>query len=78
MPKKRKRLWEVDHPKDPKTPTSISTSAPAIRQRLMKQIRQTPNPLFQSLMDLEKLGESYGIETLMDYDPDTSDIDIQP
>jgi hypothetical protein len=65
-------------PKDHKIPTSIPTSAPTVRQRLMKQIRQTPNLLFQSLMDLENLGEPYGIETLMDYDPDTSDIDIQP
>lgn len=58
-----------DHP----TPEEIK-----LRKQLMEEVRRTPDPLNQSLMELERLGADFGIETIMDYDSDTSDIDERP
>lgn len=65
---------------DPLEPEIIHPTSEEVklRQSLMSQVRTTPNPLYQSLMELERLGEPYGIETLMDYASDTSDIDERP
>jgi len=50
-------------------------SAALMRRLLMNQIRNTSDPLYQSLMELERLGSNFNIENCMDYDSDTSDLE---
>lgn len=55
----------------------VDTEAAAnMRRMLMRQVRSVPDPIHQSLMDLEKMGEPYNLETTLDYDDDTSDLDL--
>lgn len=51
------------------------SAAASFRQMLHKQAQTTSDPLHQALLDLELLGEPFGISDLADYDSDTSDID---
>lgn len=52
-------------------------AAARFRQILQQKAQNTLDPLHQSLMDLMNTGQDMGvnIDNLMDFDPDTSDID---
>ena len=49
--------------------------AAEFRRFMMRRARRTPNPINQSLMELERMGELYGVDQLEDYNDDLSDID---
>lgn len=51
-------------------------SAAKFRQLLRKQALATFDPLHQQLLSLEELGEEYGIQTIMNFDDDLSDLDL--
>jgi hypothetical protein len=59
------------HPKE-----NITASAAAFRKKLMNQIRTRPDPINQSLMDLEMLGEPFGLTDMLDWDSNTDDLDL--
>jgi hypothetical protein len=59
------------HPKE-----NITASAAAFRKKLMNQMRTRPDPINQSLMDLEMLGEPFGLTDMLDWNSNTDDLDL--
>lgn len=57
-------------------PKSIVESAATFRKELMNQVRTRPDPINQSLIDLEILGEPFGLTDMLDWDSNTDDLDL--
>jgi hypothetical protein len=49
-------------------------AAARFRQILQDKAQATFDPMHQSLMELMHMGQEYGIQTIVDYDEDFSDI----
>jgi hypothetical protein len=75
--------FHVKYPTSPPPPSkkhhpdeNIAASAAAFRKELMNQIHTRPDPINQSVMDLEMLGESFGLTDMLDWDSNTDDLDL--
>jgi hypothetical protein len=57
-------------------PKSIVKSAATFRKELMRRVRTRPDAINQSLMELEILGEPFGLTDMLDWDSNTDDLDL--
>jgi hypothetical protein len=82
-PALRPSMIVLDEPTSPPPPIkkqytdeNIAASAAAFRKKLMNQIRTRPDPINQSVMDLEMLGKPFGLTDMLDWDSNTDDLDL--
>jgi hypothetical protein len=75
--------FHVKYPTSPPPPSkkhhpdeNIAASAAAFRKELMNQIHTRPDPINQSVMDLELLGKSFGLTDMLDWESNTDDLDL--